>query len=394
LRERCDSLKLAATGTALSLLLIVIKLASFGLSYAAAKLAWSGRVPLSPACRLAYKISVLGSFANASLIIVLGQLCLQLTFVRLMGVSYFGLDKAMIGLMLLFSFLLIWKILDAQPLPPESDSLRLCGMTTQPEAQPELWAILSRIAEPLQSPMPDTVIIGLEPSIRCTRRPVEVDGAEIQGMTLFISLPLCRLISEAELIALISGEMLKCNEVASDWEVWINNTFNRWKANAEGDQAGYLDLLWLWIGQWNGWAMGLMLYCAQRSSAIAGRQNAAAGLAVSGLVQCRWERFLSQVQLDLRRGTVKPATERVNLSQRFAALMSGMAGDLAAAYWSSDEEGGGLPTLSRLLEVDAAEVGNRIAAGPSDRASDCLRDVEHLEVEVSTREIRRIFLSA
>jgi hypothetical protein len=312
---------------------------------------------------------------------------------RLIGVSYFGLDQAIIGLMLLFSLLLIWKVLDARPLPPESDSLRFCGVTAQPEEQPGLQAILSRIAEPLQSPMPDTVVFGLEPSISCTRRPVEVDGAEIRGMTLFISLPLCRLISEAELIALISGEMLKCNSVDSDWEVWINNTFNRWKANAESDQASMYDLLWLWIGQWNDWAMGLALYCALRSSAIAGRQNSAAGLAVSGLVQYRWEGFLSQVQLDLRRGTVKPATDRVNLSERFAVLMSGIAGDLAAAYWSSDEAGGGLPTFSRLLEVDATEVGDRITAGPADRASDCLEDVERIEVEASAMEIKRIFFA-
>jgi hypothetical protein len=311
---------------------------------------------------------------------------------RLIGASYLGFDLAMIALSLLIAAYVIWKILDAQAFVPDLPGLRLTGKAESPEDQPAVSEILQRISKPLHCPVPDTVIYVLEPSIQCTRRPVDLNGAEVRGLTLVISLPLCRLLSEAELISLISGELTRCELVPPDWEAWMNSTYAKWKITAESDHAAYFNLLWLWMEQWNTWSMVPSLWSAERSAAIAGSQNAAAALAVSALVHGKWESFLSEVQIALRRGTIDPARDQVNLSERFAAKMSGIARDLASSYRSSEQPGTiGLPSMMTLMQADPAEVAHRIATGPKDRASDCLIGLERLEAELSNHQIRHIF---
>lgn len=392
LREHCDSLSLAVIGLAMSLSLITIKLLGFGVCSAAARMAWSGTAPLGPASKLAYRVSVFGSFANLALSVTLIVVCLQLTWMRLLGISYLGLDLAMIGLMLFVSCVGIVRLLGALPPAPQAEPVALSGMAAQPDEQPELAAILERISRSLHVSAPEAIVYGLEPAIQCTRRPVRLDGEEIRGLTLFLSLPLCRLLSESELIALIAGELAKCELVPADWEAWITGTFARWQLIAETRNSSYFDLLWLWMEQWSVWSLTLSLHCARRATVIAGRENTAAGLVLSALVQRKWEAFLAQVQLELQRGAIDPTRDAVNLSTRFASLMTAMRSDLAANYWSTEEpESAGLPDLAKLLQVDPSEIGQRIARGAEGPAFDRLTGIERIEVELSAQQIRRIF---
>ncbi|HEX5106577.1 MAG TPA: hypothetical protein VFV87_22310, partial [Pirellulaceae bacterium] len=393
LRATCASFRLAVIGLKMSVLLVIIKLTAFGLSLASARLTWSGKVPLMPAAKFAYYVSVLGSFANILLSAGLYAVCTQGTLMRLFDVSYLEFDFAMVGFMMLVSAYSIWKIIDAQPLFPETSRMQVIGKAVNPDEQPALAAIVQRISEPLQSPIPNTVIYGLEPTVRCTRRPVDLDGTEISGLTLFVSLPLCRLLSEGELISLITGELARCELVSPDWEIWIERTYARWSVTAQSDRAAFFNLLWFWMEQWSTWSMILSLWCIQRSVVIAGRENAAAGLAISSLVQTKWPSYLNHVQLALREGTIDAARQDVNLSEGFATMMNEKADELVATYWQTDGPNTGLPSLIESLQADPVAISQRIASEPTERASDILVGLERLELELSADQMKRIFFT-
>lgn len=189
LQARCDSFHLAMLGSVMSLSLAITNLIGFGVTSAAVRLAWSGSLPLGPACKLGYQATVLGSLLNIVQTSLLFSICMQLTWFRLIGLSYLEVDLFIIALALVGSIHAIWKIYDAQPYVPNTSAVVLIGTAEPPEPQPGISSLLERIAESLHCPPPDTVIYGLEPSIQCTRRPVDLDGKEIRGLTLFLSLP-------------------------------------------------------------------------------------------------------------------------------------------------------------------------------------------------------------
>ncbi|MEM9268726.1 MAG: M48 family metalloprotease, partial [Pseudomonadota bacterium] len=78
-----------------------------------------------------------------------------------------------------------------------------------PRRAPSLMRIVEETAEEIHAPVPDHVLIGLKPEIWITSlrtRPNYVESA-LKGRTLYVSLPLMRVMSTEELIAAIAHEM-------------------------------------------------------------------------------------------------------------------------------------------------------------------------------------------
>lgn len=75
--------------------------------------------------------------------------------------------------------------------------------------EPRIWRFVEQIAEKLGSKAPDNVIVGLEPTFYATAAPVRLlnEDKELSGETMYLSLPLMRLFSTAELRAVIGHEL-------------------------------------------------------------------------------------------------------------------------------------------------------------------------------------------
>ncbi|MCI4665622.1 MAG: M48 family metalloprotease [Neomegalonema sp.] len=74
---------------------------------------------------------------------------------------------------------------------------------------PALWEMVESVARKVESRPPDHIIVGLEPNFFATASPIVTPDSEgvLRGETLFLSVPLMRLFSEAELRAVIAHEL-------------------------------------------------------------------------------------------------------------------------------------------------------------------------------------------
>lgn len=70
-----------------------------------------------------------------------------------------------------------------------------------------LWALLDDVARRAAAPMPQHVIVGLEPEIFVTEVGVDTPDGRLEGRSLHLSLPLCRVLTTAELSAVIGHEL-------------------------------------------------------------------------------------------------------------------------------------------------------------------------------------------
>ena len=81
------------------------------------------------------------------------------------------------------------------------------GKRLTADGSPQLWNHINAIAEKLGALAPDNLIVGLEPTFFVTEADVRRAGGYFRGRTLYLSLPLCRILSAAELCAVIGHEL-------------------------------------------------------------------------------------------------------------------------------------------------------------------------------------------
>lgn len=81
------------------------------------------------------------------------------------------------------------------------------GKRLTQEGSPRLWNHVNSLAAKLNALAPDNLIVGLEPSFFVTEAAVKRAGGYFQGRTLYLSLPLCRILSAEELRAVIGHEL-------------------------------------------------------------------------------------------------------------------------------------------------------------------------------------------
>lgn len=90
----------------------------------------------------------------------------------------------------------------------ESPTVVMARAVTRDDA-PALWAYVDGVAETLGAERPDNIVVGLEPTFFATAAPVVTPEAKtpLKGETLYLSLPLMRLFSSAELDAVVGHEL-------------------------------------------------------------------------------------------------------------------------------------------------------------------------------------------
>ena len=74
-------------------------------------------------------------------------------------------------------------------------------------AAPALWARLRRLAVGMETKPPEHVAVGIDDNFFVTEAPLKVSTAEVEGRTLYMSLPLLRLLQENEADAVVCHEL-------------------------------------------------------------------------------------------------------------------------------------------------------------------------------------------
>jgi Zn-dependent protease with chaperone function len=85
----------------------------------------------------------------------------------------------------------------------------VAGVPCSPETQPRLWQKLAEVASLLGARLPDHVILGLDPGFFVTAATIRLldSKAQLEGETLYLSVPSLRLLSQLELSAVIGHEL-------------------------------------------------------------------------------------------------------------------------------------------------------------------------------------------
>jgi Zn-dependent protease with chaperone function/uncharacterized tellurite resistance protein B-like protein len=83
------------------------------------------------------------------------------------------------------------------------------GIVVREDTAPGLYAFVKGLAEKLGAETPDNIIIGIEPNFFVTSADVRVPGTPkpLEGETLYVSLPLARLMTVTELAAVVGHEL-------------------------------------------------------------------------------------------------------------------------------------------------------------------------------------------
>ena len=81
------------------------------------------------------------------------------------------------------------------------------GREIEPDDSPDLWQFVKNVAEKTGARPPRSIVAGLEPNFFVTEADVQIPGATLNGETMYLSLPLCRILSQDEFRSVIAHEL-------------------------------------------------------------------------------------------------------------------------------------------------------------------------------------------
>ena len=82
------------------------------------------------------------------------------------------------------------------------------GQVASEDENPELWEFVKSIAQEIGAASPDNIVVGVEPTFYVTAASVRGSSEQpLQGETLYLSLPLLRLLDTNELKAIVAHEL-------------------------------------------------------------------------------------------------------------------------------------------------------------------------------------------
>ncbi len=143
--------------------------------------------------------------AGAAEVVLQGAMGVWLSF----WLTAFFMQKYYVKLILVVGVLalagvamLISKIFHRVP----SDS-RVDGETLAEADAPMLWRRIRHMADRLRTAAPDHIVAGIDTNFFVTEAPLTVSGKELKGRSLFVSIPLLRILSVPEADAVLGHEL-------------------------------------------------------------------------------------------------------------------------------------------------------------------------------------------
>ncbi|CAN7281212.1 M48 family metallopeptidase [Acidovorax sp. LjRoot129] len=158
---------------------------------------------------LQYKSFVTGwrltTFASAAALIVQGAMAVWLSF----WVTAFFFHKYSPKLVLLVGFVVLAAVLVAVRgifKRVQSDN-RAVGELVSEDDAPLLWTRIRHMAERLKTAPPEHIVAGIDANFFVTEAPLTVGDKTLTGRTLFVSLPLLRILDQSEADAVFGHEL-------------------------------------------------------------------------------------------------------------------------------------------------------------------------------------------
>lgn len=84
---------------------------------------------------------------------------------------------------------------------------RVKGKLVTRESNPTLWRYVDDLSQRLGTAPPRQIVAGLEPNFFVTEADVTCLDGDVKGRTLYLSLPVCRILSQGELAAIVGHEL-------------------------------------------------------------------------------------------------------------------------------------------------------------------------------------------
>jgi hypothetical protein len=383
--------------------LFALTLAAFAAIHVAMGLVLQGKLGLVTASRYSYLISLWA--ASITLLIAVGvlfPLLVGLILMRMLGFYWPEFAYGLTGFCLFVSALGLFRVLSSNSALAMGQPPHVRGCLASPFSQPEFIVVLDRLSNSLRLQIPRHIVLGMDPDVFFTGQTVLLEGTPLEGGTLYLSLPLCRLLSEAEMTSLIAVQLLISRLVPTDWGAWLSRTQQRWapirkRFEEEGQIPAFrftFAILWSWLDVWRDWQALPLLISLRHSAVVAGRENLACALTKMNVFGSRWPAFLANLQVALRNGSA--AASQTNLSAAFAdqiaALAPNLGQELVRAFELGGDELWAAPRLwIRTIGVDPTAVAARFVAPPADAAIAWFAGIEAIETNLSMSRIKSIF---
>lgn len=131
-----------------------------------------------------------------------------------MAAIYYG-ESALIGrvhygIMLALGLGALWGVLSvvrAQFSTVRKATTVVLGKKLPRENHPKLWQFVNELAEKMGAKRPDAIVAGLEPNFYVTEANVVCLDGKLKGRTMFVSIPLCRILGLDEMKAVLGHEL-------------------------------------------------------------------------------------------------------------------------------------------------------------------------------------------
>lgn len=201
----CDTVDENELLWTVSLVVALVGIALIGTIFIASQISKSNRRLLvflfAPGIRIVMLILCAVILADAG-IIVYSVYQLEATFVHRVHIGLIGA----VGLGAALGALAMIRLSFSFTKPLVSNQLAIQVTAAD---QPQIWEFVSDIAKKLNSRRPDNILLGLEPNFYATAANIRVLGTDLttRGETLYLSLPLLRLLSKPETTAVIGHEL-------------------------------------------------------------------------------------------------------------------------------------------------------------------------------------------
>lgn len=91
--------------------------------------------------------------------------------------------------------------------PIKEAEMRVFGKVLSKDTYPAIWHFVESLAKTIGTEAPNTIIAGMDPTFFVTESKVLCLDGQIQGRTLYLSLPFCRSFTKREFAAIIGHEM-------------------------------------------------------------------------------------------------------------------------------------------------------------------------------------------
>jgi Zn-dependent protease with chaperone function len=148
-----------------------------------------------PVLQLSAAIQVLG---QAALLVALSYwvtaIFAEVYYVKLVGVA---------GLLAIGAVFLLWKAIFGKP----NQRLEVNGQIVSETDAPSLWQRSRDLAAKLNTAPPNQIVAGIEPSFFVTQHPVVVGDEIHHGRTLYVSLPMLKVLEADEAEAVLGHEL-------------------------------------------------------------------------------------------------------------------------------------------------------------------------------------------